>query len=196
MLKRLKVKNYALIEELDITFGKNLNIFTGQTGAGKSIIIGSINLIIGDKASLEMIRTGEEEGFVEAFFDLNIKQYNLKNFKGLNQSLIIKRVITKNGRSQAFLNGNQVPIGKLKEIGFLIIDILGQHHHQSLLNTNKHRELLDHFALKNLSIRIILFSFSFNLIMRLTFCVFEIIETISATFFGIDSKRSGQSFLL
>tara|TARA_X000001036_G_scaffold437385_1_gene482595 strand:+ start:2884 stop:4581 length:1698 start_codon:yes stop_codon:yes gene_type:complete len=150
MLKRLKVKNYALIEELDITFGKNLNIFTGQTGAGKSIIIGSINLIIGDKASLEMIRTGEEEGFVEAFFDLNIKQYNLKNFKGLNQSLIIKRVITKNGRSQAFLNGNQVPIGKLKEIGFLIIDILGQHHHQSLLNTNKHRELLDHFALKNL----------------------------------------------
>lgn len=150
MLKRLKVKNYALIEELDITFGKNLNIFTGQTGAGKSIIIGSINLIIGDKASLEMIRTGEEEGFVEAFFDLNIKQSNLKNFKDLNQSLIIKRVITKNGRSQAFLNGNQVPIGKLKEIGFLIIDILGQHHHQSLLNTNKHRELLDHFALKNL----------------------------------------------
>ncbi|MAI87548.1 MAG: DNA repair protein RecN [Candidatus Marinimicrobia bacterium] len=150
MLKRLKVKNYALIEELDIIFGKNLNIFTGQTGAGKSIIIGSINLIIGDKASLEMIRTGEEEGFVEAFFDLNIKQYNLKNFKGLNQSLIIKRVITKNGRSQAFLNGNQVSIGKLKEIGFLIIDILGQHHHQSLLNTNKHRELLDHFALKNL----------------------------------------------
>ena len=150
MLKRLKVKNYALIEELDITFGKNLNIFTGQTGAGKSIIIGSINLIIGDKASLEMIRTGEEEGFVEAFFDLNIKQSNLKNFKDLNQSLIIKRVITKNGRSQAFLNGNQVSIGKLKEIGFLIIDILGQHHHQSLLNTNKHRELLDHFALKNL----------------------------------------------
>ena len=150
MLKRLKVKNYALIEELDIIFGKNLNIFTGQTGAGKSIIIGSINLIIGDKASLEMIRTGEEEGFVEAFFDLNIKQSNLKNFKDLNQSLIIKRVITKNGRSQAFLNGNQVPIGKLKEIGFLIIDILGQHHHQSLLNTNKHRELLDHFALKNL----------------------------------------------
>ena len=122
MLKRLKVKNYALIEELDITFGENLNIFTGQTGAGKSIIIGSINLIIGDKASLEMIRTGEEEGFVEAFFDLNIKQYNLKNFKGLNQSLIIKRVITKNGRSQAFLNGNQVPIGKLKEIGFLMIE--------------------------------------------------------------------------
>ena len=150
MLKRLKVKNYALIEELDIIFGKNLNIFTGQTGAGKSIIIGSINLIIGDKASLEMIRTGEEEGFVEAFFDLNIKQSNLKNFKDLNQSLIIKRVITKNGRSQAFLNGNQVSIGKLKEIGFLIIDILGQHHHQSLLNTNKHRELLDHFALKNL----------------------------------------------
>ena len=150
MLKRLKVKNYALIEELDITFGKNLNIFTGQTGAGKSIIIGSINLIIGDKASLEMIRTGEEEGFVEAFFDLNIKQSNLKNFKDLNQSLTIKRVITKNGRSHAFLNGNQVSIGKLKEIGFLIIDILGQHHHQSLLNTNKHRELLDHFALKNL----------------------------------------------
>lgn len=150
MLKRLKVKNYALIEELDITFGENLNIFTGQTGAGKSIIIGSINLIIGDKASLEMIRTGEEEGFVEAFFDLNIKQSNLKNFKDLNQSLTIKRVITKNGRSQAFLNGNQVSIGKLKEIGFLIIDILGQHHHQSLLNTNKHRELLDHFALKNL----------------------------------------------
>ncbi len=75
MLKRLKVNNYALIEELDVSFGKNLNIFTGQTGAGKSIIIGSINLIVGDKASTEMIRTGEDEGFVEATFDIKKNRY-------------------------------------------------------------------------------------------------------------------------
>ena len=150
MLKRLKVNNYALIEELDVSFGKNLNIFTGQTGAGKSIIIGSINLIVGDKASTEMIRTGEDEGFVEATFDIKKTDTKLENFRISDQSLIIKRVIAKNGKSHAFLNGNQISIAQLKEIGSLLIDILGQHHHQSLFNINKHRELLDHFALKDL----------------------------------------------
>ena len=150
MLKRLKVNNYALIEELDVSFGKNLNIFTGQTGAGKSIIIGSINLIVGDKASTEMIRTGEDEGFVEATFDIKKTDTKLENFRISDQSLIIKRVIAKNGKSHAFLNGKQISIAQLKEIGSLLIDILGQHHHQSLFNINKHRQLLDHFALKDL----------------------------------------------
>ena len=136
MLKRLKVNNYALIEELDVSFGKNLNIFTGQTGAGKSIIIGSINLIVGDKASTEMIRTGEDEGFVEATFDIKKTDTKLENFRISDQSLIIKRVIAKNGKSHAFLNGNQISIAQLKEIGSLLIDILGQHHHQSLFNIN------------------------------------------------------------
>ena len=149
MIKRLRVKNYALIQELDISFGENLNIFTGQTGAGKSIIIGSINLIIGDKASLEMIRSGEEEAFVEACFDIKNFHPELKNFKETNEPLIIRRQIIKGGRSYGFINDHQVTIGKLKEIGSLILDILGQHHHQSLLNLDKHRDLLDHFSLNN-----------------------------------------------
>ena len=125
MLKRLKVNNYALIEELDVSFGKNLNIFTGQTGAGKSIIIGSINLIVGDKASTEMIRTGVDEGFVEATFDIKKTDTKLENFRISDQSLIIKRVIAKNGKSHAFLNGKQISIAQLKEtlLGKVLLDL-------------------------------------------------------------------------
>jgi len=147
MIKRLRVKNYALIQELDISFGENLNIVTGQTGAGKSIIIGSINLIIGDKASLEMIRSGSQEGFVEACFEIKNFHQELKNYKEANEPLIIRRQIIKGGRSYGFINDHQVTIGKLKEIGSLLLDILGQHHHQSLINLDKHRDLLDHFSL-------------------------------------------------
>ena len=122
MIKRLRVKNYALIQELDISFGENLNIVTGQTGAGKSIIIGSINLIIGDKASLEMIRSGSQEGFVEACFEIKNFHQELKNYR----AALIVEIIT-----EAILYGSPLDEGLLSsnlpfqpsstvEIGILI----------------------------------------------------------------------------
>ena len=147
MLSRLRVKNYALIEDMDVTFGGGLNILTGQTGAGKSILIGSLHLIIGEKASTEMVRSGEEEAFVEATFELVGKVPDLLAFyvcKG--EPVLVRRQVVRGGRSYAFVNDHQVTVAKLKEIGNVLVDLLGQHHHQSLLNVDNHRALLDRFA--------------------------------------------------
>ena len=148
MLIRLRVKNYALIEDMDISFGGGLNILTGQTGAGKSILIGSLNLILGEKASSEMVRSGEEEAFVEASFDVigNIPK-QLNSYVCAGEPILLKRQVIRGGRSYAFINDHQVTIGKLKLVGEILVDLLGQHHHQSLLNVDNHCHLLDHFAM-------------------------------------------------
>ena len=150
MLSRLRVKNYALIEEMDLTFGAGLNILTGQTGAGKSILIGSMNLIIGEKASTEMVRSGAEEAFVEATFELAGKVPDLlSSYVRVGEPVLVRRQVIRGGRSYAFVNDHQVTVGKLKEIGNILLDLLGQHHHQSLLNVDNHRQLLDRFAVDN-----------------------------------------------
>jgi len=147
MLSRLRVKNYALIEDMDLTFGAGLNILTGQTGAGKSILIGSMNLIIGEKASTEMVRSGAEEAFVEATFELAGKVPDLlSSYVRVGEPVFVRRQVIRGGRSYAFVNDHQVTVGKLKEIGDILLDLLGQHHHQSLLNVDNHRQLLDRFA--------------------------------------------------
>ena len=150
MLSRLRVKNYALIEDMDLTFGAGLNILTGQTGAGKSILIGSMNLIIGEKASTEMVRSGAEEAFVEATFELAGKVPDLlSSYVRVGEPVFVRRQVIRGGRSYAFVNDHQVTVGKLKEIGDILLDLLGQHHHQSLLNVDNHRQLLDRFAVDN-----------------------------------------------
>ena len=150
MLSRLRVKNYALIEDMDLTFGAGLNILTGQTGAGKSILIGSMNLIIGEKASTEMVRSGAEEAFVEATFELAGKVPDLlSSYVRVGEPVLVRRQVIRGGRSYAFVNDHQVTVGKLKEIGDILLDLLGQHHHQSLLNVDNHRQLLDRFAVDN-----------------------------------------------
>ena len=155
MLTRLRVKNYALIENLDLTFGDGLTVLTGVTGAGKSILIGSMNLILGEKASLEMIRSGEEEAFVEATFEFDPvlpepvrrlipSESPEENGKTI---LLLKRQVIRGERSFSFINDRQITLSTLKEIGMVLTDLLGQHHHQSLLNPATHQELLDRFCL-------------------------------------------------
>ena len=148
MLTRLRVKNYALIEDMDVGFGGGLNILTGQTGAGKSILIGSLNLILGEKASTEMVRSGEEEAFIEASFELvgRIPE-QLTSYVCAGEPVLLRRQVIRGGRSYAFVNDHQVTITKLKEVGDILVDLLGQHHHQSLLNVQNHRCLLDKFAM-------------------------------------------------
>lgn len=149
MLESLRVKNVALIDEAEIQFAKGLNILTGETGAGKSILIGSINLALGAKADKSMIRTGAEYAFVELVFCIK-EQEQLEKLKELDVypedgMLVLQRRIlpTKN---MCKVNGETITNKTLKEIGEILLDIHGQHEHQSLLKEKKQAELLDEFC--------------------------------------------------
>lgn len=150
MLLNVHVKNLALIEETDVYFKNGLNILTGETGAGKSIIIGSINIALGAKVAKDMIRAGAEYALVELLFHIE-NQDVLDSLKELDvsmeddQSLLITRKIM-NHKSIIKVNGENVTATQLKSITERLIDIHGQHDHQSLLNRAKHLEILDEFA--------------------------------------------------
>ena len=153
MLHNLYVKNLALIDEIEVEFTKGLNILTGETGAGKSIILGSVNLALGGKYSADIIRKGAEYGYVElTFFVENKTQAEALKRKDifpedgvvvLSRKLMSKRSISK-------INGETVPIALLKEAASILIDIHGQHEHQSLLYKKNHLTILDAFAKENI----------------------------------------------
>lgn len=149
MLVSLHVKNLALIDEEEVFFGEGLNILTGETGAGKSIIIGSVNLALGAKGDKELIRTGAEYALIELLFKLDKKQEAL--LKGMDifpeedGILIIQRKIMP-GRSVCKVCGETLGVKQLQEIAEILIDIHGQHEHQSLLKKRKHQEILDDYA--------------------------------------------------
>lgn len=150
MLIELHIRNFALIDSVDLEFYNGLNILTGETGAGKSIVIDSVNFILGNKQSKDIIRSGENSAFAEAVFYLNNndKITELLNQNGIEaeEVLIISREINQNGRSISRINGRTVTIGNLKQLSTLLIDIHGQHEHQSLLDENSHIEILDSFC--------------------------------------------------
>ena len=149
MLQNVHLKNLALIKEADINLGRGLNIMTGETGAGKSIIIGSINMALGDKASHSFIRNGAEYGLVELIFDTNddrvsqiLASYDIP-FE--DNQVIITRKITPES-STAKINGETVTLSRLREVTSLLVDIHGQHEHQTLLNPANHLTIIDEFA--------------------------------------------------
>lgn len=150
MLLGLHVKNLALIEETEVEFGKGLNILTGETGAGKSILMGSVNLALGGKFDKDMVRTGAENALVELTFScpadrelLSIMQeYDIP----LEDDLITISRRLQAGKTVNKVNGETVNARQIKEIAEYLIDIHGQHEHQSLLNKKKHLEILDAFA--------------------------------------------------
>lgn len=149
MLQSLHVKNLALIDETEVSFGGGLNILTGETGAGKSIIIGSINLALGAKADKEMIRAGAEYALVELVFTVEdpgqiraIRELELPLEEG---QIILQRKIMEN-RSQCRVCGETVTARQLRQLADILIDIHGQHEHQSLLKTSRQLEILDAYA--------------------------------------------------
>jgi len=149
MLQNLHVKNLALIDETEVDFKEGLNILSGETGAGKSIIIGSINLALGEKVQKEMLRENAESALVELVFSVE-NEAQKKALEELDiipedDYVILSRKIT-NGRGVAKINGESVPASKMKEVAGILIDIHGQHEHQSLLHKKKHLEILDEFA--------------------------------------------------
>ena len=148
MLLSLHVKNLALIEETEVEFAPGLNILTGETGAGKSILIGSVSLALGAKADSDLIRHGADSALVELTFDCQDERLGQKL---LQMELPREDMITvsrrlQQGRSVSRVNGETVSARQLKEISELLLDIHGQHEHQSLLNKKKHLEILDAFA--------------------------------------------------
>ena len=149
MLLELHVKNLALIETADVELEDGLNILTGETGAGKSIMIGSVNLALGQKASKEMIRNGAEYAYVELVFSVDPEKEDalraLDVMPDENGTLIISRKIMPS-RSLSRINDEAVTAARLKQVTSLLIDIHGQHEHQSLLHASKHLEILDTYA--------------------------------------------------
>ena len=149
MLQNLHVKNLALIDETEVEFSKGLNILTGETGAGKSIIIGSMNLALGERVPKEMLKSNGESAYVELLFTVENKKVR-QTLQELDVELeddivILSRKIT-NGKAVARINGEAVSASRLKEVAALLIDIHGQHEHQSLLSKKKHLEILDAYA--------------------------------------------------
>ena len=149
MLNSLHIKNFALIEETEVDFEKGLNILTGETGAGKSIIIGSINLALGAKADRDMIRTGKEYALVELVFTLDNDRQREKcrelELEVEDDTLIISRKVTA-GKSVCRAGGETMTAKQMKELAEVLIDVYGQHEHQSLAGKKKQFEILDEFC--------------------------------------------------
>lgn len=148
MLKELKIENLAIIEKVDLEFENGLITLTGETGAGKSIILSGINLLIGEKASADMVRDGEDYLLAQGVFSVNDEQEKDLRELGIeaeDKEVIVRRHIDKNGKGKAFVNNIRVPMSSLKEIMGTLVDIVGQHSHQMLLNKNNHLRLLDRF---------------------------------------------------
>ncbi|MBN2225102.1 MAG: DNA repair protein RecN [Deltaproteobacteria bacterium] len=148
MLVDLSIRNFAIIDELAVTFSRGLNVLSGETGAGKSIIINAVNLILGDRAAGDLIRTGSDEAVVEAVFmlpDRNpIHGFLLeKGIENTAEGLIIRRVISRAGKNRVFINGAQVTLTTLGEVGEELISISGQHEHQTLLVPDRHIDIID-----------------------------------------------------
>ena len=143
MLTSLKIENVAVIEKAEILFGNGLNILTGETGAGKSIVIDSINAILGERTSRELIRSGADKAKVTALFE-DVPESVIKKLDEYDidceddNSLLITRVITTDGRNACKINGNSVTVTMLKNIGRDLITICGQHDSQHLLLKEKH----------------------------------------------------------
>jgi DNA repair protein RecN (Recombination protein N) len=155
MLEELRIRNFAIIDQLELTFGKRLNVITGETGAGKSIIIDAVDLLLGSKTDVGMVRAGAEKALVEGAFVLGaharasilpiLEREELLDPDN-QDALVIAREVRSNGRSTARINGITVNLEILQEVGTFLVDIHGQSEHLSLLRPAAHLDLLDRFA--------------------------------------------------
>ncbi|HSR12291.1 MAG TPA: DNA repair protein RecN, partial [Thermodesulfobacteriota bacterium] len=145
MLTRLTIRNFAIIDQVNAEFGPGMNALTGETGAGKSILVDALNLLLGSRSSAEMIRTGEEEAAVEACFDVGDRGIPLLENLGADKAepLLVRRLIARSGRSRAFINGSAVPLKLLQDVGEELLNIYGQHEHQDFLDPSRHIDILD-----------------------------------------------------
>jgi DNA repair protein RecN (Recombination protein N) len=169
MLEELVVQNYALIDRLQVRFSPGLNILTGETGAGKSILIGALGLILGMKADTEAIRAGTEEidvsGIVKLDNNPDVQTWmEEKGIEAENNSIIIRRVVKKNGKGTIYVQSTPFTLTALRELTGMLFDLHGQHEHQSLLSPENHRRLLDHYG--NITTEVAAFSALYTRLLK------------------------------
>ncbi|MCX5799850.1 MAG: DNA repair protein RecN [Candidatus Eisenbacteria bacterium] len=151
MLKQLTISGLAVVKELSLEFEPGLNVLTGETGAGKSIIVGAIGLVVAEKAGSEIVRTGEKAARIAGVFEMGrsrgvLREIEAAGIESDSDEVVVKREISSEGRTRAYLNGEPVSLNVLKRIGDLLVDFHGQHEHQSLLRKSTHVDLLDAFG--------------------------------------------------
>jgi DNA repair protein RecN (Recombination protein N) len=150
MLVNFQVRNFAIIDQVELEFAPGMTVLTGETGAGKSILVDAIGLVLGERGGSGMVRTGASRAEFTAEFDLQdqseAQAWLAEQMLDLDDECILRRVINSDGRSRAFINGNNVPLQNLKILGEMLLDIHGQHFHQSLGRTHIQRSLLDYFG--------------------------------------------------
>jgi DNA repair protein RecN (Recombination protein N) len=146
MLSRIRIENFALIDKLDVEFGSGLNVITGSTGAGKSILVGALKLALGGRASEEMIRSGERRTIVEATFETGNAKENCDEATERGK-VILRREYRKKGGSRLFINGKQATQAAVKNMSENLASVLGQHSHQTLLDPSSHLEYLDNYGI-------------------------------------------------
>lgn len=150
MLQELSINNFAIIDELHVSFDEGLNIISGETGAGKSILIGAVSLLLGDRASADMIRTHQDAADVEALFHIGQNEAVREKLASLGfpaeDELVIRRVISRTGKNRAHVNGRMATLTHLSAISEALINICGQHEHQLILAAENHIDILDEFG--------------------------------------------------
>ena len=153
MLQELHINNFSIIDDASIEFGKGFNVITGETGAGKSIIINALSLSLGERAASEYVRSGQKEALVESFFEISPKKLSkpvneaIKDLGvTIDDGLILKRIISSQGKNRAYINSSMANVQTLSDISSSIIDIHGQYEHQSLLSPENQLDLLDMFG--------------------------------------------------
>ena len=148
MLVHLAVNNYAIVDNLELDLGGGMSVITGETGAGKSIMLDALALTLGDRADSGAVRPGSDKADILATFDISdipeARQWlDERDLTQDDDHVILRRVITAEGRSRGYINGSPCPQQDLRALGEMLIDIHSQHEHQSLLKTDTHRRLLD-----------------------------------------------------
>lgn len=150
MLLNLVINNFAIINQLDVAFGPGFNVLTGETGAGKSIVMGAVGLLLGDRASPDLVRTGAEEATIEALFDIGgndgFRQALTQHGLAADEELVLRRIISRGGRSRAYVNGSLVTLAQWQPLAEKLVAICGQHEHQALLHRDAHLVMLDQFG--------------------------------------------------
>jgi DNA repair protein RecN (Recombination protein N) len=150
VLTSLQVRNFAIVDRIDVELEPGMTVLTGETGAGKSILVDALGLVLGDRGSAQLVRDGAPRAEFAATFDIAglppVRAWLEEQALDLDDECLLRRVINADGRSRAFINGNAVPLSQLKSLGELLVDIHGQHFHQSLARRDVQRDLLDHFG--------------------------------------------------
>ncbi|HEY6394410.1 MAG TPA: DNA repair protein RecN [Candidatus Binataceae bacterium] len=150
MLHQLRIRNFAIIEEAELEFGPGLNVLSGETGAGKTIIVSALGLLLGARASADVIRAGEKEAIVEGVFELEgeaaLAELAERTRDPDRRELLVRRVIAEGGRSRVTIDAELATVQSLARIGTALVQVYGQHEQQSLLRSESHREILDSYA--------------------------------------------------